>query len=86
MKFIGLFVVSCILLVILFSVFGAFFEGVALLLVPAFLLALVIRMYMSIDTRLEEIERRLGIIAEEKPKSFAEQVMEHNEQMDQSET
>ena len=80
MKFIGLFVVCCILLVILFSVFGAFFEGIALLLVPAFLLALIIRMYMSIDERLEEIERRLGILPEDPPKSFAEQVTENNKE------
>ena len=84
MKLLGLFIVSCILLVILFSVFGTFFEGLALLIVPAFLLALVIRMYMSIDARLEEIERRLGIISEEPPKSFAEQVMENNEQSDRT--
>ena len=84
MKLLGLFIVSCILLVILFSVFGTFFEGLALLIVPAFLLALVIRMYMSIDARLEEIERRLGIISEEPPKSFAEQVMDNNEQSDRT--
>ena len=84
MKFIGLFVVSLILLIILISVFGTFFEGMALLLVPALLLALVIRMYMSIDARLEEIERRLGIIPEEPPKTFAEQVMENNEQSEQA--
>ncbi|MBQ3256205.1 MAG: hypothetical protein IJA67_02150 [Oscillospiraceae bacterium] len=79
MKFIGLFIVSCILLVILVSVFGNFLGGFALLALPAFFIAAVLRMYMSIDERLEEIERRLGIIPEEEPKSFAEQVMENNQ-------
>lgn len=79
MKFLGLFVVSCILLVILVSVFGNLWGGVGLLVLPALLLAAGLRMYMSIDERLEEIERILGILPEEEPKSFAEQVMENNQ-------
>ncbi len=78
MKFIGLFVVSCILLVIAVSVFGNLWGGAGLLTLPAFFMAAALRMYMSIDERLEEIERRLGIIPEEEQKSFSEQVMENN--------
>ena len=84
MKFFGLFIVSCILLVILVSVFASIGGGLALIVVPALLIAAGLRMYMSIDERLEEIERRLGILPEEAPKSFAEQVMENNEQSEQT--
>ena len=79
MKFLGLFVVSCILLVIAVSVFGNLWGGTGLLLLPALFLAGAIRVYMSIDERLEEIERRLGIIPEEEPKPFSEQVTENNQ-------
>ena len=79
MKFLGLFVVSCILLVICVSVFGNLWGGVGLLALPALFLAAAIRVYMSIDERLEEIEWRLGITPEEEPKTFSEQVMENNQ-------
>ena len=80
MKFFGLFIVSCILLVIFVSVFGNLLGGFGLLALPAFFLAAAIRVYMSIDERLEEIERRLGILPEEEPKTFAELVMENNKE------
>ncbi len=78
MKFLGLFVVSCILLVIFVSVFGNLLGGFALLALPAFFMAAALRMYMSIDERLERIEEQLGI-KEDEPKPFSEQLEEKGE-------
>ena len=72
MKFIGLFLACLLFMVILLSVFGAFLEGLAVIVLPAFLLALVLRLYLDLDERLERIEEQLGL--KEESKTLTEQL------------
>lgn len=74
MKFLSIFLLCFLLILILISVFGALLENVWLLIAAvAFLIALFVRVLISFDERLERIERHLGLHTDSQS-SFAEQI------------
>ncbi len=76
MKFLGIFIASLLLIVIGLSVFGSLLGGGGLLILAALLMALVVRLYMDLDERLERIEQHLGLESE-KAKTLTEQLTDN---------
>jgi len=80
MKFIGLFAACFLLIIIGISVFAFLFQNIwGLIALAAFLMALVVRMYLDLDQRLERIEQHLGLTDKDSEKTFTEQMKENNE-------
>lgn len=76
MKFIGLFGACYFLILISASLFFRLFENIyGIIAVAAFLMALVLRMFLSLDERIEQLEHELGL-AKKKVSTLSEKLKE----------
>ena len=76
MKFIGLFGACYFLIFISASLFFRLFENIyGIIAVAAFLMALVLRMFLSLDERIEQLEHELGL-AKKKVSTLSEKLKE----------
>lgn len=73
MKFLGLFFMCFFLIVIGISLLS-FLNIWGLIALVAFLMAMVLRIYLDLDERLEAIEQKLGLTEEPPTKTFSEQI------------
>ena len=76
MKFIGLFGACYFLILISASLFFHLFENIyGIIAVAAFLMASVLRMFLSLDERIEQLEHELGL-AKKKEATLSETLKE----------
>ena len=78
MNFLGLFVICFILIVIIVTFFSSLLQNVwAVMALLAFVMAFGIQMYLSLEERVTELERRLGTTTEDEEKNLSEQIKEN---------